>query len=134
SAVGFAGGQGYDIIVTVTDNASNGDSSTTRSFSFDNQAPSSTVTAPTAEFLKTLAAVTGTAADTGGSGLSTVSIKLRKTGDANGYWTTGSTFTANSAGATAITATSSDSFAHWSADVSGATFASGQSYDVIATV
>ena len=138
SAVTFADGQSYTIVVSTTDSAAptgtSNPSATTRQFTFDGSAPTATVTSPTAaQFRSALAAVTGTASDGSGAGVASVSIKLQKTGDANGYWTTGSTFTANSAGATAITATTGNGFATWSADTSAVTFADGQSYTIVVT-
>ena len=136
SSVTFADGQSYTIVVATTDSAAptgtSDTSAATRQFSVDSSAPTATVSSPTAaQFRSALATVTGTASDGTGAGVASVSIKLQKTGDANGYWTTGSTFTANSAGATAITATSGNSFAAWSADTSAVTFADGQSYTIV---
>ena len=132
SGVTFADGQQYDVNMTGTDNATNF-ATTTTSFTFDTTAPSSTVTSPTAaQFVNSLSTVTGTASDAT-AGVASVSIEIQQTGNANGYWTSGSSFAATNGGATAITATTSDSFAHWSADTSGVTFASGQSYTIAVT-
>src|SRR5207302_122778 len=107
-------------------------SATTQQFTFDTTAPTATVSSPTAaQFRSALAAVTGTASDS--AGIASVSIKIQKTGNANGYWTTGSSFAANTAGATALTATTANGFATWSADTSGVTFADGQSYTITVT-
>ena len=102
----FADGHTYTITLEAIDAASNTDNSAaTRTLIYDTSAPTATVSSPSAtQFRSALDAVTGTASDGSGTSVASVSIKIQKTGDANGYWTSGSSFGANSAGATAISA------------------------------
>ena len=123
-------GDSYTVTSKATDNANNVESSPpTASFKYDTAAPSSSISFPTATTYSTSswtsggAAVTGSASDSGGSGLASVGVSIKD--NATGKWFDGSGFNANSEQFNAASGTSS-----WSYAIASSKFTSGDTYTV----
>ena len=122
-------GVSYTVRSRATDTATNVETPGSGiTFTYDTTAPNVAIGFPAdGSFRNSVPNAQGTSSDAT-SGVSGVIVKVRKHGDANGYWN-GSSFTANVGGAATFVASGTT---FWSATISGVTFVDAQSYDVIA--